>query len=148
MGPIATQSSQPLPAVEIRLSLRNPDAGGSPDLDGAWWPRSGVLPRELPPLIRELHRRGALATRVSYSPQMFQLAARKLEVDGRLVRLGWFNSMDPHLLTVTHGTGRLNLLVVPPETSVKAATRAMRKASAPGNKGGASLVLAASTVDA
>ncbi len=132
---------------EVRLSLLSAEAGHRSMLDGAWWPRSHSLAGELPPLIRELHRRGARMTRASYSLLAFEPAARKLEADGRTIRLGWFNTIDPHLLSLTavDGTGRLDLLVIPPETLGPAACHASAAASSPDNRVSASAVLAQST---
>jgi hypothetical protein len=144
-----TVPGQAGPADEARLSLRDAIPGEHSMLDGAWWPHSRSLAHELPALISELRHRGHRVTRVSYSPHGWGTGPRLLEADGRVIRLGWFNSMDSHLLTLTdtNGGGRLDLLVVPPETAVPQAEQALAKASGPGNEGTATEVLADSTGD-
>ncbi|WP_437112968.1 DUF5994 family protein [Streptomyces longwoodensis] len=38
-------------------------------------------------------------------------------VDGHVVKVGWFTQeIDPHKLLLPYGTGRWDLLVIPPET--------------------------------
>ena len=104
--------------VEVRLTLLHPEPAQPPMLDGAWWPRSSSLSDELPGLITELRHRDLPITRVTYNPELWDPAPRRLRVDGRVIRLGWFRSIDRHLLCLTGGYGddRLELLVVPPDT--------------------------------
>lgn len=112
-------------AAPVRLALIDPPAERT-TLDGAWWPRSRSLSDDLPGLVQELHRRGIRVTRVAYNPQAWDPAPRRLAADGRLIRLGWFTSIDPQLLNLTGDftRGRLDLLVVPPDTSAAAAEQA------------------------
>jgi hypothetical protein len=43
---------------------------------------------------------------------------RRLRLAGRLVRLGWFHTLDPHVITLGHTTfDRLRLLVIPADTT-------------------------------
>ena len=104
-------------------------------LDGAWWPHSGNLSLELPALVEELHRRGVRVTRVAYSPAGWDPAPARLVMDGRTVRLGWFGSMDPHLLSLTGDLTRprLDLLVLPPEATGATAGRGFAAATTAGN---------------
>ena len=129
-----------------RLELRAAQLGGRPGmLDGAWWPRSHDLVAELPALIAEIRRQGGQISRVSYHPDTWEPAPRTVMVDGGLVKLGWFHSMDPHVLTLTgvYGAGRLDLLVVPPETRAAPAERLMEASNEPHNRRSASAVLLA-----
>jgi len=119
----------------IRLALIDPPAAHT-TLDGAWWPRTRDLTRELPRLVQELHRRGVRVTRVTYNPDLWEAAPRRLEADGRVIRLGWFRGIDRHLLNLTGDSnrGRLDLLVVPPETTVAAARPAFSAATDRANR--------------
>jgi Family of unknown function (DUF5994) len=118
-------------------------------LDGAWWPRSRDLLEQLPSLIAELRRQGGPVSRVSYHPDTWEPAPRTVTVDGGTVKLGWFRSMDPHLLTLTgvYGARRLDLLVVPPDSLGVPADSLMAVASGPDNRKTASAVLAAADAD-
>ncbi len=53
-------------------------------------------------------------------------APRRVAIDGRRVRVGWFRTMDAHMIGVTRGfQDRLALLVVPLEAAGQAAERAL-----------------------
>jgi hypothetical protein len=106
------------------------------------------LAEELPALIVELHDRGTRVSRVLYNPASWEhVPARKLNADGRVIRVGWFRSMDPHVLTVTSSAGadRLDLLIVPPGTATAVAERAIAAAVGIGNTRSASAVLDGAT---
>jgi len=121
------------PGHPVRLALLDPVGGGPAALDGAWWPRSRSLTEELPALIADLHRRGIRVTRVAYNRNTWEVTPRRLPADDRVIRLGWFQGLDPHLLSLSSGAGgqtRLDLLVIPPCTSEPVARRAMAAASA------------------
>ncbi len=128
----------------VRLTLIDPP-GKRTTLDGAWWPRTRSLSDELPGLVQELHRRGIRVTRAAYNPDAWEAAPRRLAADGRTIRLGWFRSIDPQLLALTGDTarGRLDLLVVPPDTAAGAARQAFTAASGRANRRTPSAVLAA-----
>jgi hypothetical protein len=119
----------------VRLALIDPPAART-TLDGAWWPRTQNLSRELPPLVEELHRRGLNVTRVAYNPALWEPATRRLEADGRTIRLGWFRSIDRQLLNLTGDAtrSRLDLLVVPPDSTAAFAQRALSAATDPANR--------------
>jgi hypothetical protein len=130
----------------VRLELQGTPTGALQGmLDGAWWPHSRDLVVELPSLISELLRRGREISRVSYHPETWKLAPRAIAVDGHSIKLGWFHSMDPHLLTLTgvYGAGRLDLLVVPPDSSAATAARLMAAANEPDNRRTASAAMLA-----
>ncbi len=117
-------------AGEVRLELIDPPSART-TLDGAWWPRTSDLDAELAPLLEELSRRGIRATRVAFNPDSWAAAPRRLQVGDRTVRLGWFRHLDPQLLNLTGdlGRGRVDLLVVPPDTTQAAARRAFSAAT-------------------
>jgi hypothetical protein len=129
----------------VRLELTADRSGPQGILDGAWWPRSRDLLEELPSLVAEIRRRGGQISRVSYYPDTWEPAPRTVTVDGGIIKLGWFRSMDPHVLTLTgvYGAGRLDLLVVPPDSLAAPADRLMAAANEPGNRKSASAVLSA-----
>jgi hypothetical protein len=118
----------------LRLALIEPESPRT-TLDGAWWPRTRNLSDELPALVTELHSRGIRATRVAYNPAGWDPAPRRLDADGRVIRLGWFRGLDPQMLDLTGDLqrARVDLLVVPPDTSEAAAAAAFAAASEPGN---------------
>lgn len=121
------------PAVRpgaVRLELIDPVSART-TLDGAWWPRSSDLTTELAPLLEELSRRGIRATRVAFNPGSWAAAPRRLQVGDRTVRLGWFRHLDPQLLNLTGDLrrGRVDLLVVPPDTTKADARRAFAAAT-------------------
>lgn len=119
----------------VRLALMDPPAPRT-TLDGAWWPRTRDLNHELPALVEELHRRGIRVTRVAYNPAPWGPMPRRLDADGRTIRLGWFRSIDRQLLNLTGDSnrGRLDLLVVPPDTTAAAAQHAFSAATDRANR--------------
>jgi hypothetical protein len=136
-----TATRSPLPPADgaeggsIRLALIDPPAART-TLDGAWWPRTRDLTHELPALVEELQRRGIRVTRVAYNPDLWEPAPRRLEADGRTIRLGWFRNLDRQLLNMTGdlSRGRLDFLVVPPDTTATAAQRAFSAATDRANR--------------
>jgi hypothetical protein len=140
----STPHSRAGEADPVRLALV--DRPGQPTmLDGAWWPRTRSLGEELPGLVEELHRRGIRVTRVAYNPDAWETAPRRMAADGRIIRLGWFRSIDPQLLDLTGDPtrGRLDLLVVPPDTAEAAARQAFTAASDRANRRTPTALLAA-----
>jgi hypothetical protein len=144
--PASDNGSAPSKPDRLRLALIEPRSPRT-SLDGAWWPRTADLGEELPALLTELHARGIRATRVAYNPGSWAPAPRRLDADGRVVRLGWFRGLDRHLLNLSGdlARGRVDLLVVPPGTSALAAAAAFTSATEPDNRQTATEVLAAAT---
>ena len=68
---------------------------------GTWQPRSTDLLQELPALLQEMQRRGVAVTRVSYPLGEWDDVARKVQLGGRLVRLGGFRTMPAHTVRLT-----------------------------------------------
>ena len=140
---VGTPHRRPGDGDPVRLTLIDPP-GKRTTLDGAWWPRTRSLSDELPGLVQELHRRGIQVTRAAYNPDAWETAPRRLAADGRTIRLGWFRSIDPQLIDLTGDTtrGRLDLLVVPPDTTEAAARQAFAAASDRANRRTPAAVLA------
>ena len=102
-----------------RVAFRDGDAL-TRAIDATWWPRSRNLAEELPPLIVALHEHGDRITRVSYNPEVWEPAPNRIAADGRVVRLGWFRSIDAHTLELSRidSGRRVVVAVVLPEAVV------------------------------
>jgi len=124
--PVTGVGSDRLPA---RLSLAPVPHRGP--LDGAWWPRTRHPATELTALAAGLATQGVVATRLSLSVTMWNSAPGRLRLDDRDIRLVWFAYQAPHTVGVTHGSGEMTLLVVPPEATDEAAAQAVTLAADP-----------------
>ncbi|MFF4153595.1 DUF5994 family protein [Streptomyces sp. NPDC001651] len=121
---------EPVAAPAARLALKS-DGGSRGLLDGAWWPRSRNLSSELPALTDVLDPLWGRITRIAVNPEHWPVIPRAIPVSGHTVKVGWFTpEIDPHkLLLLSYGTGRWDLLVIPPETGAESAARLMAAAS-------------------
>jgi hypothetical protein len=128
-----TTTNERVPSPPARLSL-TPSSPFPGLLDGAWWPRSRDLLRELPALTDVLDARWGRITRVSVNPAHWPVIPRKVPATGHTVNVGWFtDEQDPHkLILLSYTSGRWDLLVIPPETSAAAAARLMAAAATVG----------------
>ena len=139
-------STGPTASSGLRLRLR-PTLAGAGILDGGWWPRSRDPDTELPALIAGLESTLGPITRVALNLDAWDRAPRRVALDGRRVRVGWFRTMDPQMLGVTRAfQDRLALLVVPPEAAGPAAQRAMAMAADATNGAGPAAVLTAAGI--
>ncbi|MFJ9946567.1 DUF5994 family protein [Kitasatospora sp. NPDC091207] len=134
------------PDSTARLSLA-PSGVRPGRLDGAWWPRSRDLLRELPALAADIDERWGRVTRITVNPAQWPVIPRRIPVTGHTVHAGWFSTeQDEHTIAVfSYAPLRLNLLVVPPETAAVDAARLMAEAAAPANTTAASDLIAAET---
>lgn len=115
-------------AISIRLTLAS-ELGS--DLDGAWWPHSSSLARELPELIDALREPLGQVIDISVNwtslqgvPDLDLLTCRGIEaIADRRPR-------HQRLMTVTGSRARANLLVVPSRTSTALAVMVLRRAAA------------------
>src|SRR6266568_902865 len=146
----------PAPPSRPRLRLQ-PDRSARTLLDGGWWPRSTDPTAELPGLILALDERHGPVhpiTRIMLGMAGWNPSRpRRLRVDApagsRVVRLGWFATMPPGLLTATSASGqRTDLLTIPPRASEQDARAAMEQAAQAGNRSHTPALLAAITMPA
>jgi hypothetical protein len=114
-------------------------------LDGVWWPHSRDLAAELPALVAALNARGFATGRVAYSRQSWNGVLKRLLVAGRVIRLGWFRTIDPNSVSMTSrdGRDRVDLLVVPSASDPRLASQAFERVLAPASRGRASATLTA-----
>jgi hypothetical protein len=94
-------------------------------LDGAWWPRSTDPVAELPGLILAIDKLRGPVTRLVLATAGWDPHPRRLGIDGRVVRLGYFTSQPISLMTAICGNDRVDLLVIPPHTAAGTADAAM-----------------------
>ncbi|WP_371478594.1 DUF5994 family protein [Kitasatospora sp. NBC_00315] len=111
--------------------------------DGAWWPRSRRLERELPALVAVLRRRVGPILHVGVERSAWGDVPGRVTVDGRVVRVNCFSS-STHTIGVGGGhQDHFLLLVVPPHTHPALARTAMASAARRGNSTSAARLLAA-----
>jgi hypothetical protein len=117
---------------------------GTGAVDGGWWPRSRDPDAELPSLIAGLDSSLGPVTRVALNLDAWDTAPRRVAVDGRRVRVGWFRHMDADTIGVTRAAkAHVVLLVVPPQATTAAAGTAMAMAADAANSTGPADILAA-----
>ena len=102
-------------------------------LDGAWWPRSTDPVAELPGLVLAIDKVRGPVTRLVLAAAGWNSHPRRLGVNGRVLRLGYFTSQPISLLTAICGNERVDLLVVPPHTASGTADAAMVLAATTNN---------------
>jgi len=123
----------PSPPSTPRVCLV-PARAGQAVLDGGWWPRSSDPVAELPGLVLALGDRYGPIRHVMLNSNTWDGRFRRLAVGRRVVRMGWFTSLDPALAIATTDRGdRLDLLVVPHRTAEAVACHAMARAADPAN---------------
>lgn len=145
-------TASPAPSAKARLLMQR-DRTGRGLLDGGWWPRTNDPAAELPGLIPELDARHGRVVRVMLGmadwdgtrPRLLSFSSPR----GRVVKLGWFDSMPAGLLTAISASGeRTDLVTIPPQTGEEAASAAMRQATRADNHEHSPDILAAITVPA
>ena len=130
----------------LRLQL-DPSRVGTGAVDGGWWPRSRDPDAELPGLIAGLDTSLGPITRVALNLDAWDAAPRRVAVDGRHLRVGWFRHMDAHTIGLTRASqNRVVLLVIPPEATTTAAQIAMAMAADAGSSAGLADILAAAGI--
>jgi Family of unknown function (DUF5994) len=142
----APPSTRPPAPPGLRLQL-DPTMTGTGAVDGGWWPRSRDPDTELPGLIAGLDSSLGPITRVALNLDAWDSAPRRVAVDGRRVRVGWFSHMDAHTVGVTRASqDRMVLLVVPPQATTAAAGIAMAMAADAANNARPADILAAARI--
>jgi hypothetical protein len=145
--PTTAPPTRPPVPPKLRLQL-GPTMAGTGAVDGGWWPRSRDPDAELPGLIAGLDSSLGPITRVALNLDAWDTAPRRVAVDGRRVRVGWFRQMDPDTIAVTRASqDRVALLVVPPEATTAAAGIAMAMAADAANSAGPADILATAGID-
>jgi hypothetical protein len=142
-APLSARPSAP-PGLRVQL---DPTMAGTGAVDGGWWPRSRDPEAELPGLIAALDASLGPVTRLALNLDAWDTAPRRVAVDGRRVRVGWFRHMDAHTIGVTRaGQNRVTLLVVPPQATPSAAQIAMTMAADAATSAGPADILAAAGI--
>ncbi|MFC4000883.1 DUF5994 family protein [Prauserella oleivorans] len=113
----------------VRLEMKVADAARG-YVDGGWWPQSTDPATEFSQLCVAVQPWVGAVSRVSYHLGTWGVAPRKIPVDGRVVRLEGFTTMQPQTVVVV-GTDsrRVSLLVVPPGTPETAGSAQLRSAA-------------------
>ncbi|MFI7210904.1 DUF5994 family protein [Micromonospora maritima] len=116
-------------------------------LDGGWWPRSWDPAAELPGLVLALSERHGRIRHLMLNLRTWDSRFRRLPVGPDVVRIGWFDTLDPALLVATTARDvQVDLLVVPPGTPRAAAEWAMATAADPASLRRAPDILASAPV--
>jgi uncharacterized protein DUF5994 len=150
MTSVPHANAKPSPAEHTPLRLRlKPKAPATGYVDGAWWPRSRDLTTELAGLAEVLAVRLGRIERVAYALSTWDRAPRRLAVDGSRVHLEGFTYQNQNIVHVTgSNSGRVSLLVVPPETADSPGHDAMMTAAHRGNADRPEEILAGATLPA
>lgn len=112
-----------------RVAYRVSRPGSDPSLHGVWWPRSSDLGAELPAVIESLDRRGFMTEWVSFSRKTWDGVGQQLTIAGRVIRMAAYRAIDPNMVSLSgrDGRARIDLLVVPPDSSPTTAARAFSR---------------------
>lgn len=99
-------------------------------LDGGWWPRSRDAVPELTALAAGLTALFGKVIRLAVDRADFDDIPHKITVNGRIIRVGWFDNLN-HIVIVTRcRQDEFLFLVIPPHTPPAAATAALASAAA------------------
>jgi Family of unknown function (DUF5994) len=144
--PTTAARTRPTAPPGLRLQL-DPTMAGSGAVDGGWWPRSRDPDAEFPDLIAGLESSLGPITRLALNLTAWDTAPRRVAVDGRRIRVGWFRHMDADTIGVTRADqNRVVLLVVPPQATPAAAGTAMAMAADAATSAGPADILAAAGI--
>jgi len=118
----------------LRLHLK-PGVPTTSYVDGGWWPRSSVLPAELPQLLLSLAPILGRVALVGYHLNAWDPAPGHINIGENTVLLQGFTADDPHSVVVVSDSGqRLTLLVVAPESSERVAQQALSDSAESGDE--------------
>ncbi|OBB60070.1 hypothetical protein A5757_10370 [Mycobacterium sp. 852013-51886_SCH5428379] len=91
-------------------------------VDGAWWPHSADLARELSDLLAVLSVRLGSVERVSYRLGDWSDTPRKILVNGHTVKLDGYRRQPANTIGISDGRGQsIVLLVIAPQTDAEQA---------------------------
>ncbi len=111
--PVSCPQASP---VRLTLAARLGDK-----IDGAWWPRTGVIARELPELVAVLDVPLGTVTDISVNWSSLQSQPN--------LNWHWFQGVHPHVMTVDGRNARTKLLIVPHRTAAALAVMLLRQAA-------------------
>lgn len=106
------------PASPVRLTLAS-RLGNT--IDGAWWPRTGLISRELTELVAVLDVRLGHIVDIDVNWSSLQ---RQPDLSW-----GWWQGIRPHIMTVGGRDARAKLLIVPHRTGTALAVMVLRQAA-------------------
>jgi uncharacterized protein DUF5994 len=106
------------PASPVRLTLAS-RLGNK--IDGAWWPRTGLISRELTELVSVLDVRLGQVIDISVNWSSLQ---RQPDLNW-----DWWQGIKPHVMTVVGRDARAKLLIVPHRTGTALAVMVLRRAA-------------------
>jgi Family of unknown function (DUF5994) len=90
-------------------------------IDGAWWPRTGLISRELTGLVAVLDGRLGQVIDIDVNWSSLQ---RQPDLNW-----GWWQGVRPHIMTVGGRDARAKLLIVPHRTGTAVAVMVLRQAA-------------------
>lgn len=105
-------------ASRVRLTLASRLGN---DVDGAWWPRTGQISRELPELVSILEPRLGQIIDINVNWSSLQ---RQPDLNW-----AWWQGIRPHVMTVCGHDARADILIVPYRTGTALAVMLLRKAA-------------------
>lgn len=135
-APQIVPTPSPSPSPETRpVRLRLGEGAGQDRLDGAWWPYSRDLDREMSDLVQQFPAARGRISRALFSRPDWDTAPRKVTAGDRVVKVGSFPQDDTHVLVIQlSDRTRLTLLVVPPEFTTGQGEEALLAGSTAGNR--------------
>lgn len=133
VNPAQPATTDALPAEGgARLRLRSATERGG-FVDGGWWPRSLDLAAEIVGVLSELFAEGCTVHRVSYNLTGWQTPPTKMTVCERPITLTGHRNQSRSSITLVDTSNsnsatvnRLELVVIPPDTELVIAERALR----------------------
>lgn len=104
----------------------------SEHIDGAWWPRSTDLAKELPGLVASLSDRLGQIVMVGYRRNAWNDTPPLVEIDGHTIELlGFSNDEEASVIVMGENGRHITLHVIRPDTGEDVARRALDAVRAP-----------------
>ena len=104
------------PASPVRLTLASRLGN---EIDGAWWPRTGLISRELPELVSVLEVRLGEVDDINVNWSSLQCQPD--------LNWAWWQGIRPHIMTVCGHDARAKILIVPYRTGTALAVMLLRR---------------------